>query len=117
MKVVVPINENLNEESSESQANVIRKYLEEGKSITSLESLWLCESSRLSARIHDLRHKQGINVESVTVVRKMDKKKNLKEKRFSAYYIHDAVKERYHIQDKDVKEMVKIVTTVRINNR
>lgn len=52
----------VNESSNESQCAAIKKYLEEGKKITPRIALDLCGCFRLAARIHDLRHKYGMNI-------------------------------------------------------
>ena len=50
--------------NNETQNKQIRQHLEAGFKITSLSALKLFGSLRLSARIHDLRHKQGIPIEA-----------------------------------------------------
>lgn len=54
----------VNEITNESQCNAIAKILMDGGSITPIEALRLCKCFRLSARIHDLRHKRGMNIVS-----------------------------------------------------
>lgn len=44
---------------TDTQRNIIRNYLLEGKSITPIEALNLCGCFRLSAVIHRLRHSEG----------------------------------------------------------
>jgi hypothetical protein len=50
----------------ESQNKEIRKYLESGHKITSLDALYKFGCFRLGARIYDLR-KQGLHIISKTV--------------------------------------------------
>lgn len=45
-----------------TQLNIIRHYLLEGKTITPIEALNLCGCFRLSAIIHTLRHKENIPI-------------------------------------------------------
>ena len=52
----------VNEESNESQCSKILAYLKRGLAITAIEALKLFGCFRLSARIHDLRHKQGYDI-------------------------------------------------------
>ena len=61
--------EYINEESNESQCSKIILYIKEHGSITAMEALNLCGCFRLSARIHDLRHKFGWNIISERVIR------------------------------------------------
>lgn len=51
----------VNEESNESQCSKILGVLLDGGAITPLEALTKFGCFRLSARIHDLRHKQGFD--------------------------------------------------------
>ena len=46
----------------ESQKDIIRKELLAGKSITPKDAIELCGSMRLAAIIHELRHKEGMNI-------------------------------------------------------
>jgi len=112
-------NVNLNEQSSASQNEQILHYLKSGESLTSLESLWLCGSLRLPSRIWDLKER-GNPIESVTVYRKPDKARGLRMKKFSAYYLPDAVREKYKLEGLDdgmVEVFVAEITTARINKR
>lgn len=52
-------NEFTSEESNESQCSKILGVLLDGGAITPLDALTKFGCFRLSARIHDLRHKQG----------------------------------------------------------
>lgn len=52
----------VNEESNESQCSKILGVLLDGGAITPLEALNRFGCFRLSARIHDLRHKQGYDI-------------------------------------------------------
>ena len=51
------------ETTTESQNKRIRKYLESGKSLTALDALYLFNSFRLGARIHNLKG-EGMNIAS-----------------------------------------------------
>jgi len=53
----------------ESQNKLIRAHLESGKSITALEALKHFGCLRLSGRIHNLRHDQGLPIRSRMVER------------------------------------------------
>lgn len=70
-------------QSTESQNAQIRRYLEQGKTLTSLEALRLFGCLRLSGRIFDLR-RQGISIEARDL-------KTLSGKRVSEYFIKDKV--------------------------
>ena len=52
----------IKEESNESQCSKILGVLLDGGAITPLEALTKFGCFRLSARIHDLRHKQGYDI-------------------------------------------------------
>ena len=64
------MNINDNYESSATQCNLIRDWLQQGNKLTSLEALKLFGCMRLASRIHDLRergldiHKERIQVAS-----------------------------------------------------
>ena len=47
-----------------SQCVQIKKYMEEHGSITQMEAVNEFNCFRLSARIHDLRYKYGLNIET-----------------------------------------------------
>lgn len=51
------MNNNLNEKSSATQCSLIRDWLMQGKTLTSLEALNLFGCMRLASRIHDLRER------------------------------------------------------------
>lgn len=51
----------------ESQNKEIRSYLESGNSLTPLEALSKFNCFRLGARIHDLKHKFGLNIKTEIV--------------------------------------------------
>lgn len=53
----------------ESQNKQIRAHLESGKSITALEALSLYGCLRLSGRIYDLTHDEGMDIHSEMVKR------------------------------------------------
>lgn len=53
----------------ESQNKQIRAHLESGKTITALEALRLYGCLRLSGRIYDLTHDEGLNINSRMVNR------------------------------------------------
>ena len=63
----------------ESQNKEIRKYLESGNSLTPLDALSLFGCFRLGARIHDLKHKFGLNIKTEIV--------ETNNKRFAKYSI------------------------------
>ena len=113
-------NLNLNEEESESQNKSLKRYLMEGNTITSLESWYVIECSRLASRVDDL-HKMGVPVKSVSVTREAVKDENgkvkLKKKRFSAYYLEEGIRNAYNVKDDDIPEIVRTVTERRINER
>lgn len=58
-----------NEEAAATQCSRILDHLKSGLTITAIEALDLCGCFRLSARIHDLRHKQGVNIITERVTR------------------------------------------------
>ena len=61
------MNYNENYTSSASQCAQIKQWLEDGKTITSLEALQQFGCMRLASRIHDLRERGvGIHAERVT---------------------------------------------------
>ena len=55
-------------ESTESQCNMIRAHLNEGKSITPMGALTLFNCFRLGARIHNLRT-EGMEIETEMVAK------------------------------------------------
>ncbi len=55
--------------TTKSQTKQIRAHLESGKTITSLEALFLCGCQRLGGRIYDLRHDNGLNIHTEMVKR------------------------------------------------
>ena len=61
-------NINQNESSSNSQNEQIKKFLENGGKITSLEALNQFNCLRLSGRIYDLRER-GLEIRKETVIR------------------------------------------------
>lgn len=52
----------MKEHTTDSQCSAILEHLKKGLSITPLEALNRFGCFRLSARIHDLRHKQGYDI-------------------------------------------------------
>jgi len=50
--------------STESQESQIREYLETGRSLTPYQALVKFSSLRLSARIHRLKTRDGVNIDS-----------------------------------------------------
>jgi hypothetical protein len=50
-----------------SQNKLIRQHLEAGKSITQLQAFKLFGCLRLSGRIYDLSHDEGLNIKSTIV--------------------------------------------------
>lgn len=68
-----------------SQCNLIAEHLEAGNTITAMEATgrpFYCY--RLSARIHDLRHKRGMNIRTR---QRMTKHANGVTKHFVEYYL------------------------------
>lgn len=55
-------NEEFKTGETESQCSAILAHMNQGKPITALEALELCGCLRLSACIHDLRHKFGVEI-------------------------------------------------------
>ena len=55
--------------NTQSQTAKIRAHLESGKTITALEALSLYGCLRLSGRIYDLTHDEGLNIDSQMVNR------------------------------------------------
>ena len=51
----------------ESQNKQIKAWLESGKSLTPLDALALCNSSRLGARVFDLKNDYGMNIKTEMV--------------------------------------------------
>lgn len=49
-------------ENTESQCDCIEGHLRKGEAITALDALNLCGCFRLAARIHDLKHKRGLDI-------------------------------------------------------
>lgn len=47
---------------SPSQAKLIRRHLEEGKEINPIKAFNIYKVNRLAARIHELIHKEGMNI-------------------------------------------------------
>lgn len=64
----------------ESQRAFVKKWLEEGKSITPIEALNLCGAFRLGAIIFVLRNDYGMNIETQMVYEP-------KGKRYAKYYL------------------------------
>ena len=60
------MNINENEKSAKTQCAQIKKWLEEGKSITSLEALRLFQCMRLASRICDLRAR-GLDIATTKI--------------------------------------------------
>lgn len=60
------MNINPNQESSASQCAMIREWLLEGKTLTSLEALVNFGCMRLASRIHDLRER-GMNITATKI--------------------------------------------------
>ena len=87
-------NDNPNPETSQTQNDRIRKYLEEGRTVTILESLYLFECLNLRGRMSDLRH-AGVQWDGVLI--KVGKRK----KHVKAYYIPDAFAKRNGLEVDD----------------
>lgn len=60
------VNNNLNQENSQSQCKQIAAWLQSGRSITALEALRLFGCMRLASRICDLR-KRGMEIIAETI--------------------------------------------------
>jgi len=63
----------------DSQNKLIKEHLLQGKTITALDALRLFGCLRLSGRIHDLRHKEGLPIHSRMITRSG--------KRIAEYYL------------------------------
>lgn len=48
--------------NTETQCDCIERRLLDGETITALDALNLCGCFRLAARIHDLKHKRGLDI-------------------------------------------------------
>lgn len=83
-------NDNPNELSSESQKAKIRKYLEEGETITSLEALKLFQCFRLASRMTDLK-KDEVPFESVRI-------QTPTQKWVKAYFIPEAFAKKHGLE-------------------
>ncbi|MFV0593767.1 MAG: helix-turn-helix domain-containing protein [Draconibacterium sp.] len=55
--------------NTQSQTAQIRAHLESGKTITALEAISLYGCLRLSGRIYDLTHEEGLKIDSRMVNR------------------------------------------------
>ena len=55
-------NEDYKTNETASQCACLLSELRKGRAITALDALELCGCLRLSARIHDLRHKFGVEI-------------------------------------------------------
>lgn len=60
----------LTNEQTMTQCNAIADWLVEHGEIDKPTALVLCDCDRLGARIWDLRHKLGMNIETKTVTKK-----------------------------------------------
>ncbi len=93
-------NDNPNPESSQTQNDRIRKYLEEGRTVTALESLYLFECLNLKGRMSNLK-KADVPWDGVFI--KVGKWK----KHVKAYYIPEAFAKRHGLEnDKDLPDKV-----------
>ncbi len=103
-------NDNPNLESSESQKQKIRKYLEEGETITSLEALKLFQCFRLASRMTDLK-KDEVPFDSVRI-------QTPSQKWVKAYFIPEAFAEKHHLElDDDLPAYAGIYATDKISAR
>ena len=89
-------NVNLNGEKSLSQVNKIREYLEKGGIITDNDARALFKCNRLASRINDLR--TGTHCPKREVIT-LDVTNYSEGTWFAAYYIPDAIKEKYKTDD------------------
>ena len=71
----------------DSQLAVIRAALLKGQVITPLDALNMCGCFRLSARIYDLRHDEGLEIEMIT---------EDGDKRYAKYFISPANLAKYN---------------------
>lgn len=53
--------------NTETQCDCIEGHLKKGETITAIDALNLCGCFRLAARIHDLKHKRGLDIESLKI--------------------------------------------------
>ena len=60
-------NINENEKSSQSQCKMIARWLNKGKTITSMEALHMFGCARLASRINDLKNR-GMNIDKEMIV-------------------------------------------------
>lgn len=60
-------NINENEKSSQSQCKMIARWLNKGKTITSMEALNMFGCARLASRINDLKNR-GMNIDKEMIV-------------------------------------------------
>ena len=103
-------NENPNEVSSESQKAKIRKYLEEGETITSLEALELFKCFRLASRMTDLKNDK-VPFDSVRIKTPTDKS-------VKAYYIPEAFAKKHGLElDDELATWASIHATDKISVR
>lgn len=99
-------NDNPNPETSQTQNDRIRKYLEEGHTVTILESLYLFECLNLRGRMSDLK-KLDVPWDGVFI--KVGKWK----KHVKAYYIPDAFAKRNGLEvDSELPEKVAPIAIV-----
>lgn len=99
-------NDNPNLEESQTQNAKIRRYLEEGRTVTSLESLYLFDCLNLRGRMDDLR-KAGVAVDGVFIAVGKPRGKNKKQKHVKAYFIAEAFAKRHGTKvDDDLPDKV-----------
>lgn len=75
------MNDNPNPKSSASQCKQILAWLQEGKTLTSIQALTQFECFRLASRVHDLRQR------GIDICKRMVKNPN-NGKRYAEYYIN-----------------------------
>lgn len=103
-------NDNPNELSSESQKEKIRKYLEEGETITSLEALKMFQCFRLASRMTDLK-KDEVPFESVRI-------QTPTQKYVKAYFIPEAFAKKHGLEvDGDIATYASIHAEDKISTR
>lgn len=90
MSALFTQNDNPNEMSSESQKKQIRKYLEEGETITQVEALKLFRCFRLASRMNDLK-RDDVPFDSVRIQTPTGKY-------VKAYFIPEAFAKRHGIE-------------------
>lgn len=102
-------NENPNEASCATQNQRILEYLNQGKTVTALESVKLFGCLRLASRIHDIKENLGIDND----IKKVRVKDISTKKHFDAYYRESAIFDNYNT--KDAEKTAYAITMARLN--